>query len=139
MFASFVLLWRKFCFQVLLFLLFYLIVGGTFAAWLGKDSTTAESQREGNIPTTKNKRSPLNADLFGSVCYTFQHGQFRKLYGDLTRVDARLDISSLPSFAKRVFKGSSSADYTISSPRLNLIFQQQVIFFPCLIVFLLKK
>lgn len=102
------------------------IIGGTFAAWLGKDSTTAESQREGNIPTTKNKRSPLNADLFGSVCYTFQHGQFRKLYGDLTRVDTRLDISSLPSFAKRVFKGSSSADYTISSPRLNLIFQQQV-------------
>ncbi|KAK8484523.1 hypothetical protein V6N12_057759 [Hibiscus sabdariffa] len=51
---------------------------------------------------------------------------FRKLYGDLTRVDARLDIFSLSSFAKRVFKGSSSADKSLLSPRLNLIFQQQV-------------
>ncbi|XVF22919.1 hypothetical protein REPUB_Repub12eG0212400 [Reevesia pubescens] len=102
------------------------IIGGTCAAWFGKDSASAESQGEGNNPTTNNKRSPLNADLFGSVCYTFQHGQFRKLCGDLTRIDARLDISSLPSFAKRVFKRSSSADNSISSPRLNLIFQQQV-------------
>ncbi|XVF73567.1 hypothetical protein PTKIN_Ptkin12aG0212200 [Pterospermum kingtungense] len=104
------------------------IIGGTFAAWFGKDSTTAESQsqREGNIPTTKNKRSPLNADLFGSVCCTVQHGQFRKLYGDLTRLDARLDVSSLPSFAKRVFMSSTTADKSLSSPRLNLIFQQQV-------------
>ncbi|XVF33677.1 hypothetical protein REPUB_Repub17cG0188700 [Reevesia pubescens] len=93
------------------------IIVGTCAAWFGKYSPSAESQREGSIPTTNNKRSRFNADLFGSVCYTFQHGQFRKLYGDLTRVDARLDISSLSSF---------SADSSLSSPRLNLIFQQQV-------------
>ncbi|WRX07673.1 Protein of unknown function DUF3769 - like 1 [Theobroma cacao] len=106
------------------------IIGGTCAAWFGgrKNSTSAKSQGEGDIPTTINKRSPLNVDLFGSVCYTFQHGQFRKLYGDLTRVDTRLDICSLPSFAKRIFKSSSvsSADNSLSSPRLNLIFQQQV-------------
>ncbi|XP_039045368.1 protein TRIGALACTOSYLDIACYLGLYCEROL 4, chloroplastic-like [Hibiscus syriacus] len=102
------------------------IIGGTCAAWFGKDSANVESQREDTIPTSNNKRSPLNADLFGSACYTFQQGQFRKLYGDLTRVDARLDISSLSSFSKRVFKGSSSADKSLSSPRLNLIFQQQV-------------
>ncbi|XVE74164.1 hypothetical protein DITRI_Ditri11bG0177000 [Diplodiscus trichospermus] len=98
------------------------IIGGTFAAWFGKDFSNA-----GNIPTTNNKRrSPLTMDLFGSVCYTFQHGQFRKRYGDLTRVDARLDICSLSSVAKRVFKISSSADNSLSSPRLNVIFQQQV-------------
>ena len=119
--------WRRIPFQVLLFLLLNHILGGTCAAWFGKDSTSAESQREGNIRTTNNQRSPLNADLFGSVCYTFQQGQFRKLYGDLTRVDARLDIFSLSSFAKRVFKSSSRDDNSLSSPRLNLIFQQQVI------------
>ncbi|MBA0772362.1 hypothetical protein Gotri_007752 [Gossypium trilobum] len=101
------------------------IIGGTCAAWFGKGSKNVESQSEDNIPTTNNKRSPLSADFFGSACYTFQHGQFRKLYGDLTRVDARLDLSSLSSFAKRIFK-SSSANKSLSSPRLNLIFQQQV-------------
>lgn len=66
-------------------------------------------------------------DLFSSVCYTFQHGQFWKLYGDLTRVDARLDICSLPSIAKRVVKSCwFSADSSLSFSRLNLIFQQQV-------------
>ncbi|GMI73898.1 hypothetical protein like AT2G44640 [Hibiscus trionum] len=103
------------------------ILGGAFAAWFGKDSANAaESHREGNNPTTNKTRSPLDMDLFGSVCYTFQHGQFRKLYGDLTRVDARVDICSLPSFAKRVLGSRSSADTSLSSPRLNLIFQQQV-------------
>lgn len=101
------------------------IIGGTCAAWFGKGSRNVESQSEDNIPTTNNKRSPLSADFFGSACYTFQHGQFRKLYFDLTRVDARLDLSSLSSFAKRIFK-SSSANKSLSSPRLNLIFQQQV-------------
>ncbi|KAK8981951.1 hypothetical protein V6N11_037136 [Hibiscus sabdariffa] len=101
------------------------IMGVMCAAWFGKDSTNVESQ-EDTILTSNNKRSPLNVDLFGSACYTLQHGQFRKLYGDLTRVDARLDIFSLSSFAKRVFKGSSSADKSLLSPRLNLIFQQQV-------------
>ncbi|MBA0717665.1 hypothetical protein Golax_005459 [Gossypium laxum] len=101
------------------------IIGGTCAAWFGKGSKNVESQSEDNIPTTNNKRSPLSADFFGSACYTFQHGQFRKLYGDLTRVDARLDLSSLSSFAKRIFK-SSSANKSLSSPRLNLIFQQQI-------------
>ncbi|XP_024022274.1 protein TRIGALACTOSYLDIACYLGLYCEROL 4, chloroplastic [Morus notabilis] len=91
------------------------IIGGTCAAWFGD----------------RQKRSPLSADLFGSVCYTFQHGCFRKFYGDLTRVDARLDICSASAIAKRVLNSfkSSSSDNTedpASHPRLNLIFQQQV-------------
>ncbi|KAK9013872.1 hypothetical protein V6N11_041863 [Hibiscus sabdariffa] len=102
------------------------IIGGTCAAWFGKYSANVESQGDDILPTSNNKRSPLNVDLFGSACYTFQHGQFRKLYGDLTRFDARLDIFSLSSFAKRVSRVSSSADKSLLSPRLNLIFQQQV-------------
>ncbi|KAL4379011.1 hypothetical protein GQ457_02G000060 [Hibiscus cannabinus] len=102
------------------------IIGGTCAAWFGKYSENVESQGDDTLPTSNNKRSPLNVDLFGSACYTFQHGQFRKLYGDLTRFDARLDIFSLSSFAKRASRVSSSADKSLLSPRLNLIFQQQV-------------
>ncbi|GAV71801.1 DUF3769 domain-containing protein [Cephalotus follicularis] len=108
------------------------ILGGTCAAWLGgrQSSTTFESQGGDSVVTTE-KSSPVNADLFGSVCYTFQHGKFRKLYGDLTRLDARLDICSASALAKRVFNNfrsssASRADCSLSSPRLNLIFQQQV-------------
>lgn len=81
------------------------------------------------------KRSPLSADAFGSACFTFQKGQFSKLYGDLTRVDARVDISSASALAKRIFhvirrsSGSNKSDDTLWSPRLNLIFQQQVLTF----------
>jgi hypothetical protein len=54
-----------------------------------------------------------------------------KHFGDLTRVDARLDISSASGLAKKILNGfkSSSADLddkSAASPRLNLIFQQQV-------------
>ncbi|KAK9274017.1 hypothetical protein L1049_018831 [Liquidambar formosana] len=109
------------------------IIGGTGAAWFGsKDSSVAvESKGDRDNISASAKNSFLNADLFGSVCYTFQHGKFRKLYGDLTRVDARLDICSASALAKRVFNifrssSISSAENPLSTPRLNLIFQQQV-------------
>ncbi|KAF3554522.1 hypothetical protein F2Q69_00010663 [Brassica cretica] len=79
------------------------------------------------------KRSPISADAFGSACCTFQKGRFSKLYGDLTRVDARVDVSSASALAKRIFhairrsSGSNKTDDDASgSPRLSLIFQQQV-------------
>ncbi|KAF2566038.1 hypothetical protein F2Q68_00023933 [Brassica cretica] len=94
------------------------IVGSTLAAWItGRDT----------------KRSPISADAFGSACCTFQKGRFSKLYGDLTRVDARVDVSSASALAKRIFhairrsSGSNKTDDDASgSPRLSLIFQQQV-------------
>ncbi|XP_021756447.1 protein TRIGALACTOSYLDIACYLGLYCEROL 4, chloroplastic-like [Chenopodium quinoa] len=109
------------------------IIGGTFGAWLhGEDKISNPASGDGDsIPSSSKKRSPVFADLFGSLCYTFQHGKFRKPYGDMTRVDARLDISSASAFAKnisRVFSHSSIAhqDNSASLPRLSLIFQQQV-------------
>ncbi|KAL4562913.1 hypothetical protein LXL04_026944 [Taraxacum kok-saghyz] len=66
------------------------ILGGNFETWL------------------TNTKRPFGADLFGSICFAYQHGKFRKDYGDLTRFDARLDVSSS------------------ISPKLNLILQQQV-------------
>ncbi|GMY22953.1 protein TRIGALACTOSYLDIACYLGLYCEROL 4, chloroplastic [Fagus crenata] len=109
------------------------IIGGTCAAWFGgrKSPVPAASREDEDISLNAKKRSPLSADLFGSVCYTYQHGNFRKLYGDLTRIDARLDICSASAFARRVLNGLkrssvNSAENPVSSPRLNLIFQQQV-------------
>lgn len=81
------------------------------------------------------KRSPISADVFGSACYTFQKGRFSKLYGDLTRVDARMDLPSASALGKKIFhairrsSGSNNSDDTLWSPRLNLIFQQQVMIF----------
>lgn len=109
------------------------IIGGTCAAWFaGKESSlTVESRGDdGNTSTSAKKSGYLNADLFGSVCYTFQHGKFRNPYGDLTRVDARLDLCSGSAFARRVFNSfhssASGGENPLSSLRLNLIFQQQV-------------
>lgn len=106
------------------------VIGGSCAAWFGGGGVCEGSQGDGNISMTCKKRSPFSADLFGSLCYTFQHGKFRKLYGDLTRVDARLDICSASALTKRIFntfrKSVGKEDNSLSSPRLNLIFQQQV-------------
>lgn len=84
-----------------------------------------------SISSGAKSRSCFGVDLFGSACYTFQHGKFRELFGDLTRVDARLDISSASTLAKKVsnlFRSASNngAPNLLSSIGLNLIFQQQV-------------
>ena len=112
----------------------FYVVGGTFAAWFGggESSVAAESEGHEAISVSTKSRSPVSADLFGSLCYTYQHGNFQKFYRDLTRLDARLDICSASAFAKKFlsnFKTSSSdrKDDPSSHPRLNLIFQQQVI------------
>ncbi|KAJ0239854.1 hypothetical protein HA466_0225760 [Hirschfeldia incana] len=87
------------------------------------------------------KQNLISVDVFGFACCTFQRGRFGKLYGDLTRVDARVDVSSASALAKRIFyavrrsSGSDKTDDTLSSPRLSLIFQQQIL----LISFLSKK
>lgn len=77
-------------------------------------------------------RFPVTADLFGSVCYTYQQGEFRKLRKDLTRVDARLDIASATALAKgvcNIFRNSqnNNGENLLAAPRLSLIFQQQVL------------
>ncbi|XP_047312084.1 protein TRIGALACTOSYLDIACYLGLYCEROL 4, chloroplastic-like [Impatiens glandulifera] len=85
----------------------------------------------GHINKYPKKSSHFSADAFASFCYTFQHGMFRKDYGDMTRFDARLDLCSASALAKkmsRIFtrQSVSSSDDTLSSPRLNLILQQQI-------------
>ncbi|KAJ8650461.1 hypothetical protein MRB53_003484 [Persea americana] len=112
------------------------IIGGVCAAWFGGNGTMVGDSRAqlGVGEVGANKRFPLSADLFGSVCYTYQHGNFRRLYRDLTRVDARLDICSASAFIKgathlvsNVFRGHVEREANpLASPKLNMIFQQQV-------------
>ncbi|KAL8129065.1 hypothetical protein V2J09_018220 [Rumex salicifolius] len=99
------------------------IVGGTCGAWLWGNNNT---QLGAKI------RSPVFADLFGSLCYTRQFGKFRKTYNDLSRIDARLDVCSATAFAKSmldIFSKSSittSQETSPSAPRFSLSCQQQI-------------
>ncbi|KAM2695435.1 hypothetical protein EV1_039927 [Malus domestica] len=109
------------------------IFGGSCTAWFqdGYNPVAVDMRGDkGNFRSNK-KRSPFHADFFGCLCYTFQHGKFRELYGDPTRIDTRLDICSAPALAKRVINGlksssANSATDPMSSPRINLIFQHQI-------------
>ncbi|XP_073060836.1 protein TRIGALACTOSYLDIACYLGLYCEROL 4, chloroplastic-like isoform X1 [Primulina eburnea] len=105
------------------------IMGGTCEAWFvgGKDSPQVM-----DINSSRAKdRGRFAADLFGSVCCTFQRGKFTKRFGDLTRLDARVDISSAFALVNTVSnlcrrtEGNRSPN-SRSYPRFNLIFQQQV-------------
>ncbi|KAK9749119.1 hypothetical protein RND81_02G103500 [Saponaria officinalis] len=104
------------------------VIGGTFGAWLWRDNNTSELSPRGNagsVSSSSTKASRVFGDIFGTLGYTFQHGKFRNKYGDLTRLDARLDISSLVGLAKNV--SGIQRDNPTSLPRLGLIFQQQVV------------
>ncbi|XP_048440131.1 protein TRIGALACTOSYLDIACYLGLYCEROL 4, chloroplastic-like [Pyrus x bretschneideri] len=82
----------------------YGIFDGGCTAWFqdGYNPVAVDMSRdEGNSWSSK-KRSPFSIYFFCSLCYTFQHGKFGELYGDLTWIDARLDICSASGLAKRV-------------------------------------
>ncbi|GAB4862010.1 hypothetical protein Ancab_037264 [Ancistrocladus abbreviatus] len=107
------------------------IIGGACGAWFRGDNNMLNLKSRDDGEGISKKRSSLSADLFGSVCYTFQHGKFRKPYGDLTRVDAHLDVCSASSFIKSISSICRPSSYTrkenhLSCPRLRVTFQQQV-------------
>ncbi|KAL1809188.1 hypothetical protein ACET3Z_026178 [Daucus carota] len=110
------------------------IIGGTCSALFarGKSSASVESSEDGSSTSLDAKRTTsLNSDLFGSVCCTFQLGKFRKAFGDLSRIDARLNISSASALARasNIFGKATGnkVENSLSSPRLNLILQQQIL------------
>lgn len=116
------------------------IIGGTCEAWFGGNGNRGRSLKdqigdEGIYRTS----SPLgsrnhNMDLFGSFGCSFQRGKFTNDFNDLTRVDARLDVSSASAllkgfshFVSTTFKGQVQGEVnTLASPRLNVILQQQI-------------
>ncbi|KAJ4836017.1 hypothetical protein Tsubulata_033320 [Turnera subulata] len=79
------------------------IIGAAASAYFGDNSVRSQPVDEFphcqglrlHSPATK---SALLADLFSSVSFTAQHGNFQRLFLDLTRVQARLDISSGSKF-----------------------------------------
>ncbi|MED6111634.1 hypothetical protein PIB30_053984 [Stylosanthes scabra] len=97
-------------------------MGGSCASWIWNPKNVVGTD------SREVERSRFNADLFGSVCYSYQQGKFTKQFQDFTRVDARLDIPSASALAKKVFSGFKRDvnEQAAASPRLNLIFQQQI-------------
>lgn len=117
------------------------IIGGTCEAWYGgsvNKGTSSEAQNGDEVihrsSSASKLRNRFNMDLFGSFGCSFQRGRFTYDFNDLTRVDARLDVSSASALFKdfsqlvsTTFKGEAQKGLNpLASPRLNVIFQQQV-------------
>ncbi|XP_020586748.1 protein TRIGALACTOSYLDIACYLGLYCEROL 4, chloroplastic [Phalaenopsis equestris] len=117
------------------------IIGGTCEAWFGgnvnkatnsEDRTTDEEIHKSSSPSRS--RHHFNMDLFGSFGCSFQRGRFANDFNDLTRLDARLDVSSASALLKgfshlvsTTFKGKVQGEVNpLTFPRLNVLFQQQV-------------
>ncbi|KAB2614557.1 protein TRIGALACTOSYLDIACYLGLYCEROL 4 [Pyrus ussuriensis x Pyrus communis] len=107
------------------------IFGGSCIAWFqdGYNPVAVDMKGDEDNSRSNKKRNPFNADFFGSLCYTFQHRKLIELYGDLTRINSLHDICSASALAKRVICGlksssANSAQDLVSSPRINIIFQQ---------------
>lgn len=121
---------------------FPLHLGGTCAAWFGGDKSTNAtvgyqqdvSEAGQSVILNSKRRNRFSADMFGSLLYTLQLGEFKKDFIDLTRIDARFDIHSASSFVKDaaylisdIVKGRVDREMNpLASPKFNLILQQQV-------------
>lgn len=78
----------------------------------------------------------LLGDLFGTVSFSAQHGNFQRLFLDLTRVNARLDIPSGSVFlysvarlAQQIYNSRQPDPELLRAicPDLRVSFQQQII------------
>lgn len=84
-------------------------------------------------------KSTFLADLFGTLSFTAQHGNFQKLFLDLSRFHARLDfpsgskfISGATRLAQDFFNSQQPSMQALQAvcPNATLSFQQQVCDFP---------
>lgn len=121
----------------------YVNVGAVITASAGNKSIRAKEEDE--IQNLKGCRlraqggnSAIAADLFASVSFSAQHGNFQRLFLDLTRVNVRMDFPSGLKFlsgAARVgydlynSQAPSSETIEMICPNATFSFQQQV---PCL-------
>ncbi|PKA53418.1 hypothetical protein AXF42_Ash012360 [Apostasia shenzhenica] len=116
------------------------IIGGTCEAWLGGNNIDSKSKAQiGNevgqcSSSISSRRKHISMDLFGSFGYTFQQGKFTHDYNDLTRVDARLDVTSASAVLKgfghlvpSAFKGQVHEKVNpLALLRFNVLLQQQI-------------
>ena len=123
----------------------YALAGAVVTAFVG--NTSIRTQGEHDIQYLKGSglqaqaaNSAISADLFASAFFSAQHGNFQRLFLDLTRINVRLDFPSGLKFlsgAARVgynlYNSQEPSWETIETlcPKATLSFQQQV---RCLII-----
>lgn len=79
------------------------LIGAVVSASLGENSTRAQVDDEsmgfnGFSLRARGANSEILADIFASVSLSAQHGNFQRLFFDLTRVYTRLDFPSGSKF-----------------------------------------
>lgn len=81
------------------YLYFIIFTSGTvITASLGDNSVRVHAEEESFAFRAKATNSAILADLFASASLSAQHGNFQKLFLDLTRFNARIDIPSGSKF-----------------------------------------
>ncbi|XP_045790475.1 protein TRIGALACTOSYLDIACYLGLYCEROL 4, chloroplastic [Trifolium pratense] len=117
------------------------MIGAAASAYVGENSTKAQIDDDGQhsaglfLQSSRLKSSFL-ADIFGSVSFTAQHGNFQRLFLDLSRFQARLEF---PSGSKFLSGATSLAQDLLNSqkpnmeavqavcPNATLSYQQQIV------------
>ncbi|KAL8058162.1 hypothetical protein ABFS82_03G000700 [Erythranthe guttata] len=74
------------------------IIGTVITASLGDNSVRAQAEDGWFGFGAKGANSAISADLFASASVSAQHGNFQKLFLDLTRFNARIDVPSVSKF-----------------------------------------
>ncbi|XP_004229046.1 protein TRIGALACTOSYLDIACYLGLYCEROL 4, chloroplastic [Solanum lycopersicum] len=117
------------------------ILGAVFSAYLGESST--KRQQSCSLRGLKDfdlraqvSNSAVSVDSFASASLTAQHGNFQRLFLDLTRVHTSFDFPS----GSKLLSGLTSVAYSLYNsqvpnvealqaicPRASLSFQQQMI------------
>ncbi|KAL8049091.1 hypothetical protein ABFX02_07G110100 [Erythranthe guttata] len=74
------------------------IIGTVITASLGENSVRAKAEDGWFGFQAKGPNSAISADLFATASLSAQHGNFQKLFLDLTRINARVDVPSVSKF-----------------------------------------
>lgn len=98
------------------------MIGAAATAYFGENSTRAQidddgQQSSGLFLQAPGIKSSFLADIFGSVSFTAQHGNFQRLFLDLSRFQARLDF---PSGSKFLLGATSLAQDLLNSQKPNM-------------------
>ncbi|KAL8058529.1 hypothetical protein ABFX02_03G024900 [Erythranthe guttata] len=74
------------------------IIGTVITASLGENSFRAKAEDGWFGFQAKGANSAISADLFASASLSVQHGNFQKVFLDLTRINACVDVPSVSKF-----------------------------------------
>ncbi|GAU39101.1 hypothetical protein TSUD_320760 [Trifolium subterraneum] len=98
------------------------MIGAAATAYFGENSTKAQIDDDGQHSAglflqAPGKKSSFLADIFGSISFTAQHGNFQRLFLDLSRFQARLEF---PSGSKFLSGATNLAQDLINSQKPNM-------------------